>query len=164
MEYKTTMNVLFQSLMFGSFLSVVYVLWDSIVVLLNIRNVNGLKLNPSKSIGILKRAMTLFLDVLYFVIVAPICAIFFYGINFGIVRWYIVVSILCGFYMYIITIGRLEKKIIEFVFINIRLSTTKILRFFINNTFGKIKLKPKNKKNKKDRVVLLAMNSKTGLK
>ena len=61
-----------------------------------------------------RHLMLFIFDILYFVIITPLCAIFLHAINNGIVRWYIFLGMICGFLLYNRTIGRLSSLLIQY--------------------------------------------------
>ena len=142
-------------------MSLVYIVWSSIPLLFCFRKINKGKCAAGK---ILKRIIGFLYDALFFVIITPICAIFLFCINFGILRWYIVLATLVGGYMYRITLGRIEKKLLERSFETIRYNVSKVLLFIFRNVSIRFKNKRKNKPEQKKKTVVLEMNVKTGLK
>ncbi|MBE6664378.1 MAG: hypothetical protein E7602_07795 [Ruminococcaceae bacterium] len=90
------------------------------------------------------------LDVLYFIALTPIFAIFFYEMNNGIIRWYVFVFSFIGFLIFEKTIGKIIKKTLEYIGFYIE-----ILFSFIINKFEKLlkhmfKRKPRVKRVKKE--------------
>ena len=146
-------------------MSLVYIVWSSIPLLFCFWKINKGKGAAGKSI---KRVIGFLYDALFFVLITPICAIFLFCINFGILRWYIVLATLVGGYMYRITLGGIEKKLFERSFETIRYNVSKALWIILKNVSIRFKNKRKNKsENKteqKKKIVVFEINVKTGLK
>jgi len=164
-ENETYLSILFQSFLFGAFLSLVYIVWSSIPLLFCFRKINKGKGTAGKS---MKRIIGFLYDALFFVLITPICAIFLFCINFGILRWYIVLATLVGGYMYRITLGGIEKKLFERSFETIRYNVSKALWIILKNVSirfkNKCKNKSENKTEQKKKIVVFEINVKTGLK
>ena len=92
--------VLLNSFLFGSFLSLLYTVFSCTTKIL--------KIKKYKKVDCILQFV---LDMLFFVLISPLCAIFMYGINLGIIRWYIVICVLLGYAMFEFSIGKLINKI-----------------------------------------------------
>lgn len=69
-------------------------------------------LEPKSSVKLYKIKM-FFWDLLFFIILIPITAIFTYATSDGIVRWYIFLGMSVGFILYYLLISRLTKYLYE---------------------------------------------------
>ena len=74
---------------------------------------NPIKIRESKFLRIKDKIMEFVLDILYFVIITPMMAIFLFGYNNGKARWYLYVAVLVGFIIYRIVLGKLSLFLIE---------------------------------------------------
>ena len=103
-------------------------------------------------------------DILYFLIITPIFAIFLYWKNDGIVRWYSVFGVSVGFLIYYFTIGRFIISISEYIVFTIKVIFLYLI-FLITRPFVPlidiikrkivtIKAKKREKKEKKSIKIL----------
>ena len=122
---------------------------------------NPLSVNLGKRKAFLNKVIEFVLDIVYFIIITPMMAIFLFGYNNGQVRWYIFVATFLGFYIFKLIFGKILNFIIEYVIFYLLLlfrfikfiilkpakRTVKILK-------GKIKHKKHKKEEQQNRVVL----------
>ena len=160
-------SVFLLSILFGVFLSLIYELFCSLGLLLNLRRA---VINKKKIVFLTPRKAGKWLlavwDVLYFILIAPLVAIFLYIVNFGILRWYIAVGAIIGFTLSKITICKLVGHILN-------LSILMLKRHFLGKIINlmekaiiklkKVKMK-KVKKAKKEqpRTTIFSINVKQG--
>ncbi len=115
----------------------------------------------------------LFWDLLFFIIITPLTAIFTYATSYGIVRWYIFLGMSFGFIFYYVLLARLTKYIYEpIIYLLILLKQYLKLPFKaifckIKKSFAlsrqKIHLKRENKRNikrKQNRQELMSIGRK----
>ena len=116
------------------------------------KNISNPLINKEKKIF---HNIKLFLfDVLYFLIITPICVIFVYEFNDGIIRIFILVGILVGFLIYRLTLGRLTSLAFQYIayYVKILLSyLTLLLKKPIRKLFIKYKEKANKRVKKSDR-------------
>ena len=160
-----TITTLLQSALFGAFLSVVYITWSSTFLLFGVCINNEARVYVARKsrTEIFKKSVLFFCDILFFILITPISAIFLFGVNYGIVRWYIIIFALLGFFLFRKTIGQIIEKILVKIVLKMRKIFRKLVSVSLNYTIKKIKVK-KRSSNFKERVVLFQTNSKTGLK
>ena len=155
-----------QYALFGVLLSFIYILWSSMMKPFAFAYQKKHR-KYTKKVRAIEYCRCFFLvlcDLMYFLIIMPICAIFLHSVNFGIIRWYIIATALLGFYLYKISIGRLQKKIMEIFFNMIKASLKKTKNITSRLTIGIVKSKIKTKKLTERRKIIYEINSKTGLK
>ena len=148
--------VLITSVLFGAFIGVIY---SICVFILGIFKCSGV----CKRKVFVKIACSL-CEIIFFILITPMTAIFLYGINMGIVRWYIIVSILGGFLFYRITIGVLIKKLTDKISSFINKILFKILNVVCKQlaktkTIIKV-IKKRHKKNKKKLIYAIGKENK----
>lgn len=136
-------KVILLSLLLGAILGLLYEFYSFLGCVLGFKDAKG-EQNKSK----IKFFLLLVWDFLYFVVITPVCAIFLYGVNFGIVRWYILLCWLIGFFVYKITIGLILARILNYVTVFIR----KIEVAFVNKIKNIFKRYRKNKGEGKKKV------------
>ncbi|MBQ7760673.1 MAG: spore cortex biosynthesis protein YabQ [Clostridia bacterium] len=91
------------------------------------------------------RAIKLFIfDLLYFVFISPICAIFLYSFNNGKMRWYIFLGLFIGFLVYNRTLGRITSYVLQYLIYYHNLLKSFIL-FYLNKVFKAVAIKIKSK-------------------
>ena len=103
-QYK----VILLSLFLGAILGLFYELYSFLGGILGFKSI---KEEQTKSK--IRALLLFFWDFLYFIIITPFCAIFLYGVNFGIVRWYILLCWLIGVVGYKVTLGVLLGRILN---------------------------------------------------
>ncbi|MBQ8545541.1 MAG: spore cortex biosynthesis protein YabQ [Clostridia bacterium] len=107
-------------------------------------------INPifkSQNNVIVKNILIAILDITYFIILTPIFIVFIYESNNGIVRWYIFFFSVIGFTFFSLTIGKLARKITEYVSFYLEV----LLSYISYHTKKCLKrvFKKRNKKEKK---------------
>lgn len=162
--------VLLQSILFGIILEIIYEVFYCAGVLFCITSSRSKNkrilhyLNNNKHTKTRKVALSIW-DFLYFVFITPVCAIFVFGVNTGIVRWYIVLGTILGFAIFKLILGRFVGRALDtltsavLIFIKIRM-------YYPIKAFFKAKAKNKKNKEKKEKreVLLTIKNSKQGWK
>lgn len=136
------------SLLFGVLLGLIYCLHSAIGLLLGFNRVSGEFKHKNIYIEHIiqkgnrrEKILLAIWDVLYFILITPVCAIFMYGVNNGIIRWYIILGAMLGFTAFRLSIGRLVLWLISFPigFIKYKLKEAILL------VFSKLKQKKKTK-------------------
>ena len=126
---------LINSLFLGAFLCLIYDCFSFFAVIIGVKQGGGGKRISKLSVPFkdtfVKKAAQLVLDLIYFVAITPVCAIFLYSVNFGIFRWYYAVMATIGVISYRVSVGIIIKKI----FLAIGL----VLRYLLNLILVKIK-------------------------
>ena len=82
---------------------------------------NPFDYNITKAKRIKNRVVELIIDLLYFILITPMMAVFLFGYNNGKTRWYLYLSVLIGFFIYRIILGKLSLILIENLTFNILL-------------------------------------------
>jgi hypothetical protein len=81
-----------------------------------------------------KKIILFITDILYFLFITPVFAIFLYYQNFGLVRWYALLGLTLGFCSYYFSVGRLVISVSEYIVFYMRISFLYIV-FFITRPF-----------------------------
>ena len=117
LSFQNQFYVIYQAFFFGCFLEVVYELHSSFAFLFGLRSTKvrhiSAKCSAKNNCLIRKIAVSVW-DFFYFVSVSPLCAVFLFGVNNGIVRWYIVLSTAMGFVAFKLTSGRILNILLDF--------------------------------------------------
>jgi len=156
--------VVIQSLLLGGFLDILYELHSSFAVLFNLRKPRN-KFKYINNISDTKKSLTrdvcsIIWDVMYFLKITPLCAIFLFGTNNGILRWYSVASAAIGFALVKQTLGRLINFLLEGAVCIFKKYIISKLRLCIAMLISKLKFR-KTPKIKKRRVII-SINEKQG--
>ncbi|MBQ7353038.1 MAG: spore cortex biosynthesis protein YabQ [Clostridia bacterium] len=122
---------------------------------------NPLTYKGTKRKIILDKVLEIVLDIIYFIIITPMMAIFLFGYNNGQVRWYIYGATLLGFFVYKLIFGKLSNLIIEYtiyyflIILNFGgFLVLKPINVMIHKLKCKIKHRVQKRKNQKSRVVV----------
>lgn len=83
------------------------------------------------------------LDILFFIVITPLCAVAIYLLNKGILRWYISLGTILGFLVYKHTVSKIVIQISSVITMLIK---ALILKFFSKIKKNIFKFKSKNKK------------------
>ncbi len=128
--------------------------YSSNFVLKNKDKTFGSIINPlckEEKKNILKKFLQALLDVLYFITLTPLFAIFFYEMSNGIIRWYVFAFSLVGFIVFEKTIGKIIRKALEYIGFYLEILFSFIL-YKTQKALKRIfKRKPKVKKYKKQK-------------
>jgi len=116
---KSQFIVILYSILFGAFLGVIYHLLS---IISNVFKFKDFEINNKKLLKyklpyketVKSRIGLFFIDLLYFLIITPLSAIFVFGINSGVVRGYIIVGAICGFLIYKLSLGRIFGLIVNY--------------------------------------------------
>ena len=139
------------SLVFGFTLGFVYDLLSFSGYLLGIKTIVTKSrvekrfeiINKKKKIN---KVFLFFWDVLYFIIITPMCAIFLYGVSEGIVRWYIILSMLVGYVIYRATLGIFINKVFRIIALICRYAFKKLFEVVYKRVKGCSKFTKRKKK------------------
>lgn len=122
-------HILFFSFLFGVFIGTIYILYDTFFQFIRIKNVRENCYQKVKMIKFKEKTVLIFIcDILFFVIITPLCAIFLFGINNGVVRWYVISSSLVGYIIFKISIGKLLSMIFGYLVLYTHKMFIKIFR------------------------------------
>lgn len=117
--------IVINSLCLGALIGLIYDAFSCLEIILGIKPCYGeIKLAkrfnlPFRS-SVIKTVILAFFDILYFLIITPICAIFLYSESNGILRWYYVFAVLVGILLYRASIGAIIKRIMSLIGVTIR--------------------------------------------
>ncbi len=162
-DIQNQIYVVIQTFFLGCFLELLYEIHSSFAFLFSLRKTRiKLKIITERlsKRNCAKGVFIALWDVTYFLCIIPICAIFLYGVNSGILRWYLVASAALGFVLNKITLGRVVNFLLDlgigllkvYLFIKLKLLLTQMC----------CKLKKKGNKTNKRRV-LISINEKQGV-
>lgn len=153
-----------QIALFGASLSFIYILWSSMMKPFTFacQKKHGKYTKRIKAIEFCRCFFLILCDLMYFLIITPICAIFLHSVNFGMIRWYIIATALLGFCLYKASIGRLQQKILEIFFRIIIIVSKKMKNLMSRLTIGIVKSKMKTKKLTEKRKIIYEINNKQG--
>lgn len=154
---------LINSLFLGAFLCLIYDCFSLISIIIGIKQVSGGKRISRLSIPFkntfVKKIAQLVFDMVYFIVITPVCAIFLYSVNYGILRWYYAVMAMVGILLYRISAGVIIKKIFIAVgiafryLINITLTKIKCVFVKLVRKFKRRKGTDANKKNERQKII-----------
>ena len=74
---------------------------------------NPINIREKKYRMIKDKIIEFLLDILYFIIISPMMAIFLFGYNNGKARWYLYVAVIVGFFLYRLILGKISLFFIE---------------------------------------------------
>ena len=157
--------VLWHSCFFGCFLNVIYVVHSSLALMFGLRK-TCVRIRPFNVFNetkehCFKRIFAIFWDILYFVSITPICAIFLFGVNSGILRWYIIFSVSIGFLIFKITFGRVINYFFELLICLLKFYLIYKIKGYLKILIVKLHRKGKIKQINK-RKILISINGKQG--
>lgn len=119
---------------------------------------NPLFLKTDKRREIKNRILEFLLDIIYFVIITPMMAVFLFGFNNGKVRWYIFLAVLIGFFIYKLILGNISLLLTEyliFYFLLLYSITFSILCKPIKKILKRLKPRKRVKNNKQENKMVL---------
>lgn len=160
---KEQFLLILYSFLFGILLGIIYCMFSGVEQIFRLKTAKTDKHIIKAKSKIIHKIVLFLVDSLYFVFITPLCAIYMFGINDGLVRWYIVFGAILGFAFFNLTLG----KMINCVFVRYSLLTNRIA-LKVKNTMrknkGKIeKLKKKrNLKRDKKEMFRFGLKSKQG--
>ena len=161
--------VIINSACLGGLLALIYDAFSFFEIALGIKNCyceNKIvkKYQLRFKVTAIKKAILIALDILYFLTITPICAIFLYKVSLGILRWYYVCATIIGVLLYRLSIGVLAKKIILILSVLIRYLLN-VLRAYLKRKIERIlksfKRNSKRKMSNKKELIMLC-STRTG--
>ena len=164
---QNQLSVFILSIIFGIFLSLLYELFSSFGLLLNVRK--AVRSNKKIVYVCSTKAEKLLLgmwDLFYCILISPSAAIFLYIANFGALRWYIAVGVIIGFVISKLTFCKIIGYFLKSIVIMVRKYLFARISNLAKKTFCKmrrIKIK-RGKSLKKERVrnTVFGINVKQG--
>lgn len=162
--FQDQIYVIFQSFLFGCFLAFLFEFHSAFAFLFGLRD-TGVKrirrlLQASNKNSRVRKLVAAIWDFYYFVSIAPLCAIFLFGVNNGIIRWYIVLTALLGFLLFRLTFGRIINSFLDITTYYVKRCIYVLLAKLIKAT--KLKFKQKRRGKKKNKRTILLYNGKQG--
>lgn len=164
-DIQNQIYVVIQSFFLGCFLEIVYEAHSSVALLFNLRNARIRLKFITERLRKKDRSNGLFVaiwDIIYFLLILPLCAIFLYATNYGILRWYLLTSSLIGFILIRITFGRAVNFLLEFITCMLKICILTRLKSCIVKVLSKMKRKTVKSEAPRKRQVLLSINRKQG--
>ena len=165
-EFQNQLYVVLQSFLFGCFLNVVYEIHSSFTFLLGLRRAKNkyrfIKEYMYASAGMIKRILVVISDISYFLCISPICAIFLFGVNCGILRWYIGVAAALGFGLFKISFGRCINYVLDLLVLLFKACVTEKVKKAVKRFFSRIKKNKRKDPKAVRRTVLISIKGKQG--
>ena len=164
LSFQNQFFVISQAFFLGCLLEFIYEFHSALSFLFGLRGTKVKRVCTIRSKngnGLIRRLFLALWDFFYLMTISPICAIFLFGVNNGIVRWYIVIACIIGFAIFKITVGRIQNFIFDLTVYGIRTYVFMNALKFLKAIFKKLKITKKTKTTN-NRKVLFAINRKQG--
>ena len=147
-------QIVIKTFLFGFVLVCIYEFFSLVEYIFGLKDTKILKSFASKTNNKFEnnrfKKICLFIaDFLFFVFVTPLCAIFLFGINNGIIRWYLVLATILGFAFFKITVGYLLDIIVQALSILMRYLTKSSIGKSFDLIRNRVKFSRANNGNKK---------------
>ena len=117
---------------------------------LKIFNIINIEENKRERSSKTEKIIIFLFDLLYFIVITPILAVFIYATSSGIVRWYLFFGFGVGIIIHFLTVRRIFKPVYETLIFLIRI-TVEYIKYPFKMALKRLKMLFKRKKIRKKR-------------